>query len=275
MRPETALLLADLHVAGAYGMMPEKYVLANGSDYKLNRGQRYLLECLAHILANVPRRFDYLILNGDVVEGPNEKEGGLGLAEVDVNGQARAALRLLQPFADRAGDVYMTVGSKYHVGVAGQQEEVLGMILGACPNSAGRSCHDWLHLWMGGNLLDIAHAQSQTIRYRSMPLERELDFASQRAGKIGEDMPAAIIRSHAHWGFGLWREGNLVAVSTPPMKLQDRYAETHKMRERWRPFHLGAIFIRSYPDEVDGYRVHIRPFLFDHPPKESYGHRPA
>ena len=59
---------------------------------------------------------------------------------------------------------------------------------------------------MGDCLICAHHHNTGTIRYKSMPLEREIGFALEYSGRTGENMPDAFVTSHVHWGYGAWME---------------------------------------------------------------------
>jgi len=267
------LTISDIHVGSSFGMMPNDFCISTGAEVSLNSGQDYLLSCWEHFLGCLPEKIDVLVLNGDMVEGQNLAEQCRGLVEVDPNFQARAAARLLEPIVERVAkvdgqrQVYMTRGSRYHVGRGGRTEEVLGLILEAVKGPHGAYAQSWLRLPVDGVLFDIAHRQSFTIRYRSMPLEREISFFLERVGRQRKAPPdhLVIIRSHTHSGYRMYEEQYRMAVSTPCWKLQDDYAQTSITPNRMLPDNIGAVGFEIYSEEINGKRVQTIPYLYSHP----------
>jgi len=261
------LTVADYHVGSAWSAFPEGFRTSMGGILSLNSGQKYLLECHRDLMTRLPDEIDVLNLNGDLIDGNNKFEMARGLSEVDPLWQVRAAEELLSPLADRARHIRATKGSTYHVGKGGGYGEILAQHLGAKEDSRGHCASPWWRYWYKGVYFDIAHRQSTTIRYQSMPMERELDFALERFAKKRLPVPEhfVIIRSHAHWGWGVWREQGATVISTPAMKLQDDYAKGLISPNRIIPDNLGVVGIRVHDELVDGKKVDVIPYLYDHP----------
>ncbi len=260
----TVLILSDLHVGSAYGVMPSDFVLSTGAKCNLNAGQAYLLRCWEHALLQLPKRIDALILNGDLCEGQSIKDEGRGLSEIDPGFQVRAAVQLLKPLAKRCKQVWATRGSNYHAGIGGGYEEAVAEGLGA-QSFNGWKATPWLRLELGGLLFDIGHRQSITIAYRSMPLEREVRFSLESAARRGEHAPDVIIRSHAHYGYALFEDGKRYAISTPSFKLMDAYILGSISPNRAMPWSLGMVLLRISNKEEQGHRLRTWPLLYDHP----------
>jgi len=266
---KVGVVIADWHVGHACGMMPRGFRSSTGSVLNLNAGQEYLLQCYEHALSVIPRELDFLVLNGDMGEGQQPAEECRMLSEVDPSFQARAAAELIDRLASRVrgGRVYATRGSRYHTGRGGRLDEEIARMVGAVPDAAGHHARAWLLFDVDGVRISCHHHQSVVSRYRSMPVEREIGFALEFCGRTGERMPDLFIASHAHWGYGAWYDGSgFVSVSTPAMKLQDNFAAGGRMPWRWRPERLGMLVVKVYSEPVDGFRVHLAPLLYDHPP---------
>jgi hypothetical protein len=255
-------------VGGRFALFPRGFRTSYDAVLPLNAGQEYLLNCFEDIVARQPEVIDLLILNGDTVEGRNRFEMATGLSEVDPNWQVRAAKQVIEPLAARARHVCATRGSTYHVGRCGYYEEQLAQAVGA-KQKYGHYSAPWWKFWFHGVYLDIAHRQSFTYRYRSMPMEREMEFCIDRFARAGEPAPKhiAIIRSHTHVGFkGWWDSPGRVTISTPPMKLQDDYAQLSISPNRYRPESLGMVGLRIYDEpREDGSRVDVIPYTYPYP----------
>ena len=275
-RPARVLFLADMHTTGAYALLPRGYVTSSGNTIGLNKGQLYLADCWEHFVGVLPP-YDILVLNGDIVEGNNRFDGGIDLSEIDEGFQARAAIQLLEPVVAKLVPtkegkkrIYMTRGSKYHVGIAGRNEEAIGFALGATPARNGRNCHYRLRLAVNGRIIDIAHRQSYMMRYRSTGMEREIEFAIDRAIRKKEQPAQIIVRSHTHVGLRVWDEGEFVAITTPCWKLQDEFAQTSITPNRMAPDHLGAVMVEIYPEPEFGNYWNIVRFLYETPKSKVY-----
>jgi hypothetical protein len=102
-------------------------------------------------------------------------------------------------------------------------------------------------------LFDFAHHQSVTIRYRSMPLEREIGFFIERMGRMRQPIPerVLIIRSHVHGTLRIYEESGFMAVSTPSWKLQDDFAAMSRTPNRTFPEHIGSVGFRITQNDID------------------------
>jgi hypothetical protein len=147
------------------------------------------------------------IVNGDAIDGQNVKEQGRYLCEVDPEFQAEGAAILLQPLLQRVvpgGDgrqhIYVSRGSRYHAVDGASDEEFFAAMVHALRGPDGRHTRPRTHLTVDDVLFDVTHHQSVTIRYHSMPLEREIGFFLERCGRMRQEGPerVVIVRSHTH-----------------------------------------------------------------------------
>lgn len=265
------LALSDTHILAATGLAPKEFRSSTGNYYLLNDYQKYLYECWQHMLENLPPQLDFLILNGDIVEGRQPAQLALELTDQHPLFQGKAAVKLLEPLVERVdGPIIMARGTEYHVGDAGMFEEFVGEQIGA-EESGGYRAQLWPKFFLGNVYFDVHHEQSYTIRYRSMPLEREVAFMAERYGKDRRAMPETIvmIRSHTHVGYKLWCEDGIYAISTPAFKLPDSYAKGGKTPNRMVPENIGAVGIYIFDEPFMGRRVHIdKRFIYDRPKEE-------
>lgn len=260
------VVISDLHVGSRWGLFPPGFMLSTGAVYTLHRGQEYLLECWQDMQKRLPRRFDILIINGDAVDGQNPRGLGRDVIEPDPQWQVRAAAALLQPLAKRAGEVYVTQGSEYHVRAGAEDDEAVARAIGAIPDEAGHHAWDWLLLEMDGILLDVAHHRSTSIRYETMPGERELQFDRLVADLKGGHADL-IIRSHGHRYVYVDVDGDK-SLATPSWQLQTRYARRSRWPNRWLSRWLGGAALRLDGAKTGVGRIEVQPMLYPHPPLE-------
>jgi hypothetical protein len=271
------LALADMHVFSAFGLAPPDFENSAGNKIQLNRGQSYLLECWIDMLQRrIPKTIDVLFLVGDIVEGQNPAEHARLLSEVDDTFQVRGAHELLIPIVSRVKrnkkgrrNIYMVSGSRYHVGRGYGYEQQLGAFLDSVKRS-NFYAPPWRKLMFGGVYFDVGHHQSFTIRYSSMPLERELEFLMTRMGKKRKALPrdVVIMRAHTHKGYRVWRENGALCISLPCWKLQDFFAASSKTPNRLIPDNLGAVGLKVYREPFNGEIVHPVKILYEHPEEE-------
>lgn len=254
-------LTSDQHVGSAFAMWPAGAKLSSGGTYKPNKGQRYVLRNWQRIAQEIPD-LDVLVFAGDGIDGKQPKERGRYIIEPEPLVQARALVAAAQPYWARirpGGSIYVLRGTGYHDDDDSAMEW-FGAEVGAMPDEAGHHAWDWLLLQCEGVLLDIAHTQSWTMRYQSMPLEREGQF-SDMAGLQAD----VIVRAHthvAHWQYmeGANRLPMRLEVSLPAWQLQTAYAKGSRIPNRMLSRNLGMVVLDVQRDWVG-----VLPFLFPHP----------
>jgi len=103
------LVLADVHVGSIYGLTPRKYFNEHTNSYQLwaiNKWEEFIQKY---------KYPDYLILNGDIVDGPGGKDATT-LCIPDMEDQVNSAVELLSPLVGKNTIIYGCSGSGYHTG---------------------------------------------------------------------------------------------------------------------------------------------------------------
>src|SRR5215469_6241546 len=118
--------VSDLHSGSSYGLLPPDFVTFDGVPKLLNSGQEYLWKCWLDF-CNRAEAFDpdFVIVNGDDVEGLQRKQDGAELCLSNWKDQRDASiktLKVLRSVTHRA-KWYFTKGTPYHTGHFGEAEE--------------------------------------------------------------------------------------------------------------------------------------------------------
>lgn len=266
MYSKVGLAISDLHVGSRSGVMPEGFLSSNEEIIDLNVGQRYLNECLADMLTVIPKKLDFIFVNGDALHGINRKEVAVGVCEPDMSYQVNAASIVLAPFVERADKVFFTKGSGYHSGRDSVWSNVLAKDMGAEKAPDGSFAPYWWHINVDGVNIDLAHTQSAMMRYPATALQREMQFSTEVADVMENGQADAIIRSHIHRCIVIHIDGR-IGVSTPAMQLQTVYAKKSKVPNRWLSRYIGAVLIKIRKEEYSlrQPRMEIEPILYKHP----------
>jgi len=250
----TGLVVSDLHVGSAFGILPSGFVGSTGSELILNQGQEYLLECWDWILEQVPRRLDFLIINGDVVDGVSKKEEGRWRVEPDPEFQVLAAKALFlrgdHPLLGRAKKIYVSRGSAYHSDTGARLDEIFAREISAEPDCMGHYASSWRILSCGGIDIDFAHHRSVHIRYESSQGERELQF-DRMVADLKEGSSDLILRGHGHRWVKMCVDGDLF-VATPAWSLQTDFAKMSRWPNRYLSRLIGGARIDLYPELKTG-----------------------
>jgi hypothetical protein len=190
---------------------------------------------------------DILIVNGDTIEGTQSKQGGAELITADRNIQCEIAVEALQKW--NAGQIFMTYGSRYHVG---EQAEDFEYNIAKTLNATieGR-----LYLNIEGMIFDIRHKLGQSVipHGRATILLREMLWDLIKAGHDAGPKVNVVVRSHVH--YHIWVEQpNQVMFTTPCLQLaRGRYGSRECIGET----HWGAIRLTIHKGQIIGKDINI------------------
>jgi len=244
----TGIIVSDTHIGSAFGIFPEGYIGSTGSEITLNVGQKYLLECWDWMLEKVPRKVDFLMINGDVVDGNKGgrmREGGR--VEPDPDFQVSAAkmlfLRGNPPLLNRAKRIYVSRGSAYHVETGARLDEIF---------ARENRCNTRPH---GSLCIIVAYPILRRNRHRfSLIIVPRISDTNQPLGKgrcnfdrMIADLKGGssdlIIRSHGHRYVKLNVDGDLF-LATPAWSLQTDFAKMSKYPNRLLSRLIGGVRVR-------------------------------
>lgn len=228
-----AIFISDLHVGSAYGLLPPRFHKYDSTEQPLNPGQLYLWKCWLDFVARASRfNPDFIIHNGDAVEGPQRKSNGYELCLVPAKDQMAACvdvLTVLRRACPRA-KWFFTAGTPYHVGEWNEVEEGIAVQLGAeaYPSVGfGERCREVLWANVDGVQIEVTHhpAGSSTGFYRMTTLDRDGQWSALAAKDATKGVPKCdvLFRSHHHF-FGIVEHASKLIVQLPCWKLQDRHS---------------------------------------------------
>lgn len=247
-------VVSDIHAGSIYGLLPPKFKTFDAVERPQNSGQEYLWACWLDFAERVQVwEPDFLIVNGDVVDGPQRKNQGAELSLAAPQDQVRAAIETLQVLKASVPSQckwYFTQGTPYHVGDFGGHEEAVAEALGGeqyWSLGTGTHCREVLWLNMDGVIIEAAHhISSGTGFYRLTALDREGQWSAiagkdETKGVVKADL---LIRSHVH-NFARGEHASKDMFTTPCWQLQTRYARKHSVH-RLHP-DIGGVLL-----EIDG-----------------------
>lgn len=140
--------------------------------------------------------FDIVIVNGDLVDGPGKKSGGIEEWTTDMDTQCEMAIRALRRVpVHRKTKWVMTRGTPYHTGEAEDHEDKIAAVFDA---KIGE--HEWVDI--EGVVFDLKHHPAGS---SGVPQGRHTGVAKDRMWNImwanEELQPSAdvFIRSHVHY----------------------------------------------------------------------------
>jgi len=247
------IVVSDIHCGSIYGLLPPHFRIFDESFKEQNAGQEYLWACWIDYCKRA-KEFspDFVIVNGDVVDGSQRKSQGAELSLVSPDDQVKAAIDTLQELRRRLpkAKFYFTQGTPYHVGEWGGHEEGIAAALDATAYKSvgtGNLCREVLWLKTEEVIIEAAHhiTPSQGF-YRLTSLDREGQWSSMSGKDSTKGVPKAdlLIRSHVHY-FGIAEHASKQIVTTPCWELQTRYMRKNSVH-RMHP-DIGGIKV-----EIDG-----------------------
>src|SRR5271157_4399180 len=140
------MVVGDLHCGSIYGLLPDVFETYDGVVKPQNAGQEYLWKCWDDFTWRAHNyQPEFVIVNGDCVEGPQRKQNGFEIALPSMDDQIQAAVKTLELLKARVPKArwFFTRGTPYHVGEWGGVEEVIATLSGgeAYPSlGVGKRC---------------------------------------------------------------------------------------------------------------------------------------
>jgi len=261
MAKATGLVLSDLHAGSAFGLLPPDFISAENNHIMPNSGQEYLYKHFDGLLKRLaPRQIDFIVVNGDIMDGEQRKTNGDTLALHRLCDQREAAYKLLRPWqqAFPKADWHFVTGTRYHE-VMPEVEQLTVMLFGE-KKTVNRS----LKLSIGDAVLSFNHEISGTGDMKGNAMEKEIIRELTAMAEHGWEASDALIRSHLHTYRLLARQDKLCVIS-PCWQLQTDFM-SRKSTTAMIPS-LGAIVL----DVDDGLKqygmcpVSVTPYLYKHP----------
>lgn len=166
-------VVSDLHNGSIYGLLPPDFVTFEDVPKPQNAGQKYLWECWEDYCDRTAAfRPDFGIINGDCVDGPQQKNHGSELSLIAPQDQTSACIQTIKRLKKGLPahcKLYFTQGTPYHVGNFGASEEAVAEATGGTryPSvGTGRLCREILWLMSRASSLKLPitfHARQVSI----------------------------------------------------------------------------------------------------------------
>lgn len=194
---------------------------------------------------------DYVVVhNGDALDGVHH--GNVTQVTHNLADQRRMAFDVLSPItkSPKCKGYYHIRGTEAHVGKSGQDEESLAKELGAVPDEHGNHARWELWLRMANNVLGhFTHhiGTTSSAAYESTAPYKEMVEAFVEAGKLGNEPPDFIVRSHRHRSIEIkvpTKNGHGIALVTPAWQLKTPFTYRVTLGRISTP-QIGGFLIRS------------------------------
>lgn len=191
------MAISDLHCGHRAGLTPPSWqYVEDQEDVERQRWARMQRETWADYLSMIePYRgmVDYLIVNGDCVDGKGERSGGTELITTDRDEQAMMAARAIKEIGARV--IVMTFGTPYHVGATEDFERVAARQVGAV------KIENEAKYRIEGKLFHCKHfLSSSVVPYgRLTSINRDKLWGMIWSEMYGKEKADITIRSHVHY----------------------------------------------------------------------------
>lgn len=198
------IVIGDTHIGCRYGLCPDSpIVLDGGVQYVPSNPQKLIWswwrEFHEEWVPRVTRGEPYIVVHmGDAIEGIHH--GAVTQVSHNIADQTKMARLVLAPIVEKAQAFYMLRGTEAHAGPSAQQEELLGVSLGAAKDNDGFYTRQELWLQVGSILAHFAHCIGTTSSgfYETTAVMKELVESYLERGRWGERVPSVIARAHRH-----------------------------------------------------------------------------
>lgn len=207
------LLISDTHCGHLTGLTPPYWNEQSKPFYEF-RKESWLW---FYNICEQFKPFDYLVFNGDAIDGKQHKQGGRELLTTDRLEQARMAVEVINTVNPKK--TLLIRGSKYHVGSDEDFEEIIA-------ERTGTKIYNHVHADLGGKIFDIRHkiGRSGTPYGRLTPLSKQITWNRLKAEKDSSVAADIIVRSHVHYHVSIEESGRL-AMTLPALQWVSNYGQ--------------------------------------------------
>ncbi len=259
------LVISDLHVGSIYALWhPDSEI--KGTRWNLNVLQNALWKAWNEMLETInKKRFDAIVVNGDVIDGIQQKSRGIPCITTDISEQAEGAICLLKDLRKLTDHMFLIRGTEYHDSICGEAINEIGRALNCDPFKKGQYSSAVLNLEINGSIINFSHYISvMTGLYRATALDREGVWASI-SGKTKTPDAKCVVRSHLHYFIHVEHSSRHIVV-TPCWQLHTEY-EIRKGYYRFFP-EIGIVIISVDNTEQDP--ISIKKLLWKTPPEPVF-----
>ena len=237
------VILSDMHCGHLVGLTPPDWQ-SNGDGWraKIRNTQKQAWEWFDKAMNALPS-LDFIIHNGDAVDGDGGRSGGSELITTDVTVQAEIASYILQRYMARKTKLYMTYGTPYHTGSIFDTENLIANYCNA------EKIEGHMFLDIEGVVLDIKHkvGSSGIPHGRATALKKAQLW--NKLWAYAQEQPDAdvVVRSHVHYHSFAGDPDMGLAITTPALQA---FGSKYGARQCEGRVHFGFIYVECDKGEI-------------------------
>jgi hypothetical protein len=209
------IVIADLHAGHRIGLTPPRwhrpeYAHSGADDARYYKAAIDLWYAFTDMVDQL-KPIDFLISNGDHIEGKNRRQGGTELVASDRTEQVEMAAEAIR--YTEAPLIYMTYGTGYHGGVNDDWERLIADKVGAVKIA------DELDLDINGLIIHAKHFSSRSgiPHGKFTPIARDRLWNTIEADYGMREKADLLFRSHVHYCCDCGEPGYRIIV-TPALQ---------------------------------------------------------
>ena len=245
-KPKRGLVVSDFHCGHKVGFTPPKYDFEMERNKNLYKMRRTIWDW-TYKQSKKYGPYDFMIVNGDCIDGKGARSGGTELLEVDRNVQCQMAIDSIKKFD--VPRVFLSYGTPYHVGVEEDYEDIIAQRVGA-EKIGGED-----NLDVNGCIINYRHfiSRSSIPHGRHTAIAREKLWNSLWAMRGEYPLANIILRSHVHYHVYSGGPG-WVAIVTPALQ---NYGSKYGSRIVTGEVDIGFITLEITSKEDFQWQAHI------------------
>ena len=213
------VILSDLHCGHQGGLTPEKwqYNLDNEATADLAKLQTESWNWYLSTVQKIGKTCDVMVVNGDLIDGRGERNGGAELITTDRLSQCAIAVECLQVWSPE--NIFITRGTPYHSGQSEQYEDIIAERLNAIID-------DTIIINVNGKIFNFRHKVGGSSVPHGKATSALKESVWQNLKSIYNDCPQVdvVVRSHVH-NFIAIQDSLRYTITTPALQVNSRYGK--------------------------------------------------
>lgn len=237
------ICISDLHCGHLVGLTPPNWQSSGeGWRKKIRETQKQAWNWFDNEMSKLSA-LDFIICNGDAIDGDGRKSGGSELLTTDTNVQAEIASFILKRYMTRKTKLYMTYGTAYHTGSTSDTEALIAHDCNA------QEIGGHLFLDIEGVKFDIKHkVGSAVLPHSRATATKKAALLNKIWAEAGEQPSCDVyIRSHVHYHQYSGDPDLGLCMTTPALQA---FGSKYGARECEGRVHFGFINVECDKGEI-------------------------